>query len=133
VPNVRLYKIHERRRPSLLEYITPQRLDLIINIPAGYDRRELTDGYIIRRRATDYGIPLITNLQLAELFVKSIAAKGWADLKAEPYDRYIPLAAPGGAAIRSSPSEARIAARAGASGATAAIAPPEQGGRATIS
>ncbi len=89
VPNIRLYKIHERRKPSLLEYITPDRLDLIINVPAGYDRKELTDGYIIRRRATDVGIPLITNLQLAELFVKSIAIKGWDDLKAEPYDRYV--------------------------------------------
>jgi carbamoyl-phosphate synthase large subunit len=89
VANVRLYKIQERRRPSLLEYISPDRLDLIVNIPAGYDRKELTDGYIIRRRATDYGIPLITNLQLAELFVKSIATKDWRDLKAEPYDRYV--------------------------------------------
>ncbi len=93
VPNIRLYKIHERRRPSLLDYISPDRLDLIINIPAGYDRRELTDGYIIRRRATDFGIPLITNLQLAELFVKSIALKRWTDLKAEPYDHYVPAAA----------------------------------------
>jgi carbamoyl-phosphate synthase large subunit len=89
VPNVRLYKIHERRKPSLLDYITPQRLDLIINVPAGYDRKELTDGYIIRRRATDVGIPLITNLQLAELFVKSIAAKGLDDLRPRAYDEYV--------------------------------------------
>jgi hypothetical protein len=93
VPNVRLYKIHERRKPSLLDYITPNRLDLIINVPAGYDRKELTDGYIIRRRATDVGIPLITNLQLAELFVKSIASTRWEDLKVEPYDRYVGPAA----------------------------------------
>ena len=89
VPNVRLYKIHERRKPSLLEYISPDRLDLIINVPSGYDRKELTDGYIIRRRATDVGIPLITNLQLAELFVKSIAAKSLDDLQVEPYDHYL--------------------------------------------
>jgi carbamoyl-phosphate synthase large subunit len=99
VSNIRLYKIHERRRPSLLDYISPDHLDLIINIPAGYDRRELTDGYIIRRRATDFGIPLITNLQLAELFVKSIALKRWADLKAEPYDRYVRTAAGTPAAV----------------------------------
>ncbi len=89
VPNIRLYKIQERRRPSLLDLIVPGRLDLIINIPEGYDRRELTDGYIIRRRAIDFGIPLITNAQLAELFVKSIALKGRDDLKAEPYDHYV--------------------------------------------
>jgi len=58
LPNVRLYKIHQRRRPTLLEYISPERLDLIINIPAGYDRQELTDGYIIRRRAQGKAAPI---------------------------------------------------------------------------
>jgi carbamoyl-phosphate synthase large subunit len=107
VPNVRLYKIHERRRPSLLDHITPSRLDLIINIPAGYDRRVLTDGYIIRRRAIDFGIPLITNLQLAELFTKAIAAKGRDDLSILPYDAYV------GEAGRSVPgTQARPAGRA---------------------
>ncbi|MGH9749512.1 MAG: carbamoyl-phosphate synthase (glutamine-hydrolyzing) large subunit, partial [Candidatus Polarisedimenticolia bacterium] len=90
IANIRLYKIQERRRPSLLDYIVPDRLDLIINVPSGYDRKELTDGYIIRRRAIDFGIPLITNLQLAELFVKSIACKRFEDLKPEAYDRYVP-------------------------------------------
>ena len=94
VPNVRLYKIHERRRPSLLDHITPSRLDLIINIPAGYDRKELTDGYIIRRRAIDFGIPLITNLQLAELFTKAIGTKRWDDLAVLPYDAYVGGAGP---------------------------------------
>ena len=89
VANIRLYKIHERRRPSLYDYISPKHLDLIINLPAGYDRKELTDGYIIRRRAADFGIPLITNPQLAELFVKSIAVKRPEDLKVEPYDHYV--------------------------------------------
>jgi carbamoyl-phosphate synthase large subunit len=89
VPNVRLYKILERRKPSLLDFIRPDRLDLIINVPAGYDRAELTDGYIIRRRATDVGIPLITNLQLAELLVKSIASKRAEDLLPKAYDEYL--------------------------------------------
>ncbi len=89
ISNIRLYKIHERRQPSLLDYIVPGRLDLIINIPAGYDRRELTDGYIIRRRAADFGIPLITNAQLAELLIKSIGMKDFEDLKPEPYDHYL--------------------------------------------
>jgi carbamoyl-phosphate synthase large subunit len=89
VPHQRLYKIQERRRPSLLEYITPDRLDLIVNVPLGLDRREQTDGYIIRRRAIDFGVPLITNLQLAELLVKSLAAKRLHDLKPLPYEAYV--------------------------------------------
>jgi len=113
VANVRLYKIHERRRPSLLDYIVPDRLDLIINIPAGYDRKELTDGYIIRRRATDFGIPLITNLQLAELFVKSIAVKRVEDLRAEPYEHYLGPVEPAGAKPTTVPVVVKTARRPG--------------------
>ncbi|HKQ98025.1 MAG TPA: carbamoyl-phosphate synthase (glutamine-hydrolyzing) large subunit, partial [Candidatus Polarisedimenticolia bacterium] len=97
VPNVRLYKIQEKRQPSLLEVIAPGKADLVINVPLGYDRRELTDGYIIRRRAIDFGVPLITNLQLAELLVKSLAAKTFGDLATLPYDHYVPAAGRAGA------------------------------------
>jgi len=90
VPNVRLYKIQERRSPSLLDSLAPGKADLVINIPLGYDRKELTDGYIIRRRAIDFGIPLITNIQVAELLVKSLATKTLADLEPRPYDDYVP-------------------------------------------
>jgi hypothetical protein len=89
VPNVRLYKIQERRSPSLLDSLAPGKADLVINIPLGYDRKELTDGYIIRRRAIDFGIPLITNIQVAELLVKSLATKTLADLEPRPYDDYV--------------------------------------------
>ncbi|HET8947101.1 MAG TPA: ATP-grasp domain-containing protein [Candidatus Polarisedimenticolia bacterium] len=100
VAHTRLYKIRERRSPSLLDFITPDRLDLILNVPLGLDRRELTDGYIIRRRAIDYGVPLITNLQLAELLVKSLASKTLEDLRPLSYEAYVPAGdpaqAPGG-------------------------------------
>ena len=36
-------------------------------------RKELTDGYRMRRIAADLSIPIITNLQLARLFVRSIS------------------------------------------------------------
>ncbi|HYV18307.1 MAG TPA: carbamoyl-phosphate synthase (glutamine-hydrolyzing) large subunit [Verrucomicrobiae bacterium] len=94
VAHTRLYKIRERRSPSLLDYITPDRLDLILNVPLGLDRKELTDGYIIRRRAIDYGVPLITNLQLAELLVKSLATKSLQDLRPLSYEAYVPVGEP---------------------------------------
>ena len=44
--------------------IATKQFDLIINIPKDVTRRELTNGYIIRRGAVDYNIPLITNARL---------------------------------------------------------------------
>lgn len=89
IDNIRLYKIHERRKPSLLDSIEPEKLDLIINIPRNTDRREMSDGYQIRRRAADFGIPLVTNLQLAELLVKAISQKSRDDLQVKAWDEYL--------------------------------------------
>jgi len=51
------------------------KLDLVINIPKNYQEEELTNDYMIRREAVDFGIPLITNIQLAQRFVGSCCQK----------------------------------------------------------
>ena len=38
----------------------------MINIPKHDRKVELTNDYIIRRAAVDFGVPLITNMQIAE-------------------------------------------------------------------
>ena len=41
----------------------------MINIPIEYDEAGRPDGYHIRRRAVDAGVPLITDLQLAQAII----------------------------------------------------------------
>ncbi len=67
-----LYKISEPRSPNIREYLENQRVDLVINIPQHVSSTEKTDGYFIRRIATDRGIPLITNVQLAKRVVEAL-------------------------------------------------------------
>ena len=55
--------------------LSQRRIDLVINIPKNYREDELTNDYLIRRRAVDFGIPLITNIQLAQRFVEALARK----------------------------------------------------------
>jgi hypothetical protein len=38
--------------------------------------------------AVDFSVPLLTNLQIAELFVQAIAAKGLSDLKIKHWGEY---------------------------------------------
>ncbi len=64
-----LYKARERIEPNVASCITNRKVDLIINIPKGIGTNILTDGYTIRRLAIDHYIPLITNLQLAQLLL----------------------------------------------------------------
>ncbi|MFH1444330.1 MAG: carbamoyl-phosphate synthase (glutamine-hydrolyzing) large subunit [Candidatus Peregrinibacteria bacterium] len=66
IPSALLHKISEPRSPNIREYLEQKRVDLVINVPTHSSSAEQTDGYFIRRLATDHGIPLITNVQLVK-------------------------------------------------------------------
>ncbi len=73
IPSALLHKVSEPRSPNIREYLEQKRIDLVINIPNHSSGDEQTDGYFIRRLATDHGIPLITNVQLAKRIVEALA------------------------------------------------------------
>ncbi|MFQ5822513.1 MAG: carbamoyl-phosphate synthase (glutamine-hydrolyzing) large subunit [bacterium] len=78
----------EKKRPNVLDYIRDRKIDLVINIPKNYQEEELTNDYIIRRKAVDFGIPLITNLQLARRFVEAMARKPLSELRIKSWNDY---------------------------------------------
>jgi carbamoyl-phosphate synthase large subunit len=65
----------EGKTPNTLDFISQRRVDLVINIPKNFREDELTNDYLIRRRAVDFDIPLITNIQLAQRFVEALERK----------------------------------------------------------
>jgi carbamoyl-phosphate synthase large subunit len=67
------YKASEKIEPNIATAIKKRDVDLIINIPRGTGINWDTDGYKIRRLAIDHHIPLITNLQIAQLFLSCLA------------------------------------------------------------
>ena len=72
IPCAMLNKVSEPRDPNIREYLEKRRIDLVINIPTHSRGVDQTDGYFIRRLATDNGIPLITNVQLAKRVIEAI-------------------------------------------------------------
>jgi carbamoyl-phosphate synthase large subunit len=60
---------------KVLDMIENKQFDLVINIPKDLTKRELTNGYRIRRSAIDFNIPLITNARLASAFIKLYCKK----------------------------------------------------------
>jgi carbamoyl-phosphate synthase large subunit len=83
-----LYWPLEKASPNILEYLGDGKIDLVINIPKNYQEEELTNDYIIRRKAVDFAIPLITELRLAQRFVEALVAKGLDDLHVKSWDEY---------------------------------------------
>ncbi len=66
--------------PNILDYLQNQQIDLVINVPMGNKSRNysdvLTDGYIIRRQAVEFNVPVITNLELASALVRVLKKRG---------------------------------------------------------
>jgi carbamoyl-phosphate synthase large subunit len=78
----------EKSSPNVLEYLQGGKIDLVINIPKTFQEEELTNDYLIRRRAVDLGIPLITNIQFAQRFVEAISQKDLDGLQIQSYSHY---------------------------------------------
>ncbi|MHA1268835.1 MAG: carbamoyl-phosphate synthase (glutamine-hydrolyzing) large subunit [Candidatus Helarchaeota archaeon] len=72
-----LYKISEpNRKPNIIDFLLKRKIDLIINIPTARVLEKykamLKDEYDIRRKAVEYNIPVITNLELAKAMVDAL-------------------------------------------------------------
>ncbi len=65
--------------PNILDYLQERKIDLVINVPIAKKRSNIadiiTDGYVIRRQAVEFNIPVITNIQLAEALVEVLKTK----------------------------------------------------------
>ncbi|KAK3751959.1 hypothetical protein RRG08_046231 [Elysia crispata] len=57
--------------PSPIKLIQDKKIDLVINLP-NQKTKYVQDNYLIRRAAIDSGVPLITNFEVAKLFVESL-------------------------------------------------------------
>ena len=71
-----------------MDAIEEGHVDLVINIPLEYDELGRPDGYLIRRRAVDAGIPLITDLQLARAVVEALRHRKVKDLPILSWNDY---------------------------------------------
>ncbi len=72
----------------MLEYLAERKIDLVINIPKNFQEEELTNDYIIRRKAVDFAIPLITEVQLAKRFAHAVTHKRLEDLHIKSWEEY---------------------------------------------
>ena len=73
---------------NVMDMIHDHKFDLIVNIPKNHSKRELTNGYRIRRGAIDHNIPLITNARLASAFIESFCTIGLEDLQIKSWQEF---------------------------------------------
>lgn len=67
-----VHKTSEHHEPNVQTLIAQRKIEMIINIPTTNSLLKQTDGYLIRRMAVDHHIPLITNLQIAQIMLQCL-------------------------------------------------------------
>ncbi len=91
-----VHKISEpERKPNIADLLYERKIDFIINIPSTITLEKyvgmLDDEYQIRRKSLELGIPVLTTLELADSFVKTLEwLKDNETTKEpiEPYDKF---------------------------------------------
>ena len=73
---------------NIMKMIADHDFDLIINIPKNHTKRELTNGYRIRRAAIDHNIPLITNARLASAFIRAFCKIDVTEIPVKSWEEY---------------------------------------------
>ena len=73
---------------NVMKMIAEHKFDLIVNIPKNRSKRELTNGYRIRRAAIDHNIPLMTNDRLARAFIEAFCETRLDDIQIKSWQEY---------------------------------------------
>ena len=60
--------------PNVLDLLRTKEIGLAINVPT-HESTRLEDNFLMRRTAVDYGIPLLTNMNLLKVFTSAIHKK----------------------------------------------------------
>lgn len=88
VPAIAVGWPDENCENNVMDMIADHKFDLIINVPKNRTRRELTNGYRIRRGAIDHNIPLMTNVRLAKAFIEALCTMKQQDIKVKSWQEY---------------------------------------------
>ena len=72
-----------------MELIDQGKIDMVINVPREYDTLGRPDGYLIRRRAVDAGVPLLTDLKLASAVIGALVRTNGAEVPVRALDEYV--------------------------------------------
>ena len=78
----------EEGENNVMDMIAQHKFALIVNVPKNHTKRELTNGYRIRRGAIDHNIPLMTNVRLAKAFIEAFTALKQDDIKIKSWQEY---------------------------------------------
>ncbi len=86
IKSAKLYKIGDRREPSVANAIENKAFGVMINVPSA---TEDSDAYVIRRLAIDNHVPLFTNAETGRLFLRCLSDPELKDMQPKFWGEYV--------------------------------------------
>jgi carbamoyl-phosphate synthase large subunit len=70
----KIYKMGEGKKPNVLDFLVERKLKFVFNTPHPHRivSQAIADGYLIRRKAVEFGVPVITNLELSDSMASAL-------------------------------------------------------------
>ncbi|CBZ54796.1 hypothetical protein NCLIV_052220 [Neospora caninum Liverpool] len=75
IPRPKEAQLGDDHTQQALSVIESGKVEMVINVPESMNSRAATNGYLIRRTAIDCGVPLLTNIKVACMFVEALNKK----------------------------------------------------------
>ncbi len=88
IPAIAVAWPDEESEMNIMHMFSNHIFELVVNIPKDHSKRELTNGYRIRRAAIDHNIPLITNARLAGAFINAFCSMQEKDIQIKSWQEY---------------------------------------------
>ncbi len=100
IENVEVTRVRPEGRPlgpgfdrpgavSALDLIDRGEVDFVVNVPVAYDPEGRPDGFLVRRRAVDRGVPLITDPSLARHIVIALVTHPRGSLRPRAWNDFL--------------------------------------------
>lgn len=87
VKSKRLYKISDKREPSVETLVQNRKIDLMVNVPAIVEVNN--DGYTIRRLAIDHHLPLVSNPEVARILLHALSELNPKNLEPKSWQEFV--------------------------------------------
>ncbi|MDB5183032.1 MAG: carAB [Candidatus Saccharibacteria bacterium] len=89
INSTKLYKIRDKKEPSLRSAIEGKKFDLMISVPSLIESS--SDAYSIRRLAIDNHVPLLTNAETGRLLLKCLTSEELKNITPKYWKEYFPV------------------------------------------
>ncbi len=96
VTSIEISKIQEGKHPDAADLMTKHEIDFAVVVPRSHkdavpkkNKNGNTDGYVMRRMAIDFGIPIFASTDNAAYFIEAISRYSLPDLEIKSWREYV--------------------------------------------